>query len=293
MADVKFLITKLNNSNYQIWKEKVQLLLMRERVWHTIEEDRPAVENEKWLGEDMHVRSTIGLLIEDDQLRYVKKATSAKEAWDSLKGYHEKASLSNIVYTLKKLCRTRLTENESMERHINGMLNMVDELEARGESVKERMVIAIILGSLPDTYNTLVTALETRPEKDLTLELVKGKLIEEEQRRINLKQNTNGINDVALKVQHKANQDKVTGTSGIKAHRGITCFFCKRYGHQKKDCYKYQKWKCNKEKANQVTDKESSEFCFVVGNKSADNGTRWYLDSGATSHMTHNKDFFT
>ncbi|KAK2580008.1 hypothetical protein KPH14_010773 [Odynerus spinipes] len=292
MADVKFLITKLNNSNYQIWKEKVQLLLMREKVWHTVEKVKPAAADEKWLGEDMHARSTIGLLVEDDQLRHIKKTTSAKEAWDSLKGYHEKASLSNIVYTLKRLCRSRLAENESMERHINGMLNMVDELEARGESIKERMVIALILGSLPDSYNTLVTALETRPEIDLTLELVKGKLLEEEQRRTNSRQNTKDVDDVALKVQHRTNQE-ATGTSGIKTNKGTTCFFCKRLGHQKKDCYKYKKWKYNKEKANQVTDKGASELCFIVGDQSTEKGTKWYLDSGATSHMTHNKDFFT
>jgi len=38
---------------------------------------------------------------------------------------------------------------------------------------------AIFLRSLPDSYGTLITALEPRPEEDLTTELVKGKLLKE------------------------------------------------------------------------------------------------------------------
>ena len=41
-----------------------------------------------------------------------------------------------------------------------------------------------MLSSLPDSYGTLITALETRPEEDLTKELVKNKLLEEYSRRM-------------------------------------------------------------------------------------------------------------
>ena len=44
----------------------------------------------------------------------------------------------------------------------------------------------LFLSSLPDSYGTLIAALETRPEEDLTTELVKGKLLEELKRRSNV-----------------------------------------------------------------------------------------------------------
>ena len=45
------------------------------------------------------------------------------------------------------------------------------------------MVVAIVLSSVPESYNPLVTALEGRPEEDLKLDYVKGKLLDEWRRK--------------------------------------------------------------------------------------------------------------
>lgn len=66
-----------------------------------------------------------------------------------------------------------------MEIHINEILNLVEELTALGQQLEDHLVSALILCSLPDSYSTLITALETRPAEDLTLGLVKNKLLEE------------------------------------------------------------------------------------------------------------------
>lgn len=42
----------------------------------------------------------------------------------------------------------------------------------------------MLLSSLPATYDTLITALEVRDEKDLTMTLVENKLLEERAREI-------------------------------------------------------------------------------------------------------------
>lgn len=44
-------------------------------------------------------------------------------------------------------------------------------------------VVAMLFSSLLESYGSLVTALESRPEEDLTLEFVKGKLLDEWRRR--------------------------------------------------------------------------------------------------------------
>lgn len=169
MAETRFSITKLNNRNYQVWKHKVELLLIRDELWHTIDETKPESPEERWLKADRQARATIGLLVEDDQLRHIKDTASAQEGWKALKDYHQKASLTNQVYLLKKLCSMKLAEEDDMEIHINRMLNAVDELAALGEVLKDKLIIAMLLSSLPDSYSTLVTALETRAEDELTL----------------------------------------------------------------------------------------------------------------------------
>lgn len=290
MADTRFNIAKLNNANFQVWKCKVELLLTREDLWHTIDADRPAAPDAQWLKADRQARATIGLLIEDDQLRHIRNATNAKEAWTALQAYHQKASLTNQVFLFKKIFSMKLSENGDMEKHLNAMLNSVDQLAALGETLKDKMIIALILCSLPESYNTLITALETRNEDELTVELVKSKLLDEDSRRRNTK-DMDEREDKALKTQSKKFEKTSMSNKNVK---NITCFFCQKTGHVKKDCRKYMKWKAakEKEKANQaVNENKDTQICFGV--RSGCNSTQtWYIDSGATSHMTNDKNFF-
>ncbi|XP_071576174.1 cytochrome P450 4C1-like isoform X3 [Temnothorax nylanderi] len=203
MADTRFTIAKLNNTNFHVWKCNVELLLIKEDLWHTISEARPTQPDERWLKADRQARATIGLLVEDDQLRYIRDTNSAKEAWTALQSYHQKASLTNQVFLFKKICSIKLSENGDMESHLNAMLNSVDQLTALGEALKDKMVIAMLLCSLPESYNTLITALETRSEDELTIELVKGKLLDEDRRRKNARGQEDERDDRALKTQSK------------------------------------------------------------------------------------------
>ena len=67
---------------------------------------------------------------------------------------------------LNKLCSIKLAENRNMGTHINHMLNIVDKLAALGETLKDQLIITMLLSSLSESYNTLVTALETRAENE-------------------------------------------------------------------------------------------------------------------------------
>lgn len=289
MSDTRFSITKLNNINFQVWKCKVELLLIKEDLWHTISAVKPEIPDAVWLKADRQARATIGLLVEDDQLRHVRDTSSAKEAWTALQSYHQKASLTNQVFLFKKICSMKLSENGDMESHLNAMLNSVDQLAALGEALKDKMIIALLLCSLPESYNTLITALETRSEDELTIELVKGKLLDEDRRRKNAKGHMNEREDKALKIQSKKFVKTLPKDTG-----DITCFFCKKTGHLKRDCKGYKKWKAAKEreKANQaVNDNSETHICFSA--RRGHNSERaWYIDSGATSHMCSDKDFF-
>lgn len=68
MADnTRVTITKLNNENYQVWKYKVELLLVKEDLWNVVSEEPPAEPDAAWKRKDGQARATIGLLVEDNQ----------------------------------------------------------------------------------------------------------------------------------------------------------------------------------------------------------------------------------
>jgi hypothetical protein len=241
MTDSSLRITKLNGVNYQTWKFKVELLLIKEDLWDVVDKDPPADVTSEWQTKDRKARASIGLLIEDSQLHLIRKETTAKSTWNALKRYHEKSTLSNKVSLLKKLCAQKLSESGNMEIHLALMEDLIDQLTSLGETIAEPLTVALFLSSLPDSFGTLITALETRPEADLTVELVKSKLLEEYARRNEATGNPN-YEQQALKTTHARSPATDTGRSTSKQNASL-CFFCKKPNHVKKECRKYIEWK--------------------------------------------------
>lgn len=67
--------------------------------------------------------------------------------------------------------------------HLKQMKGLTDQLGAIGAVIEEEDQIVTLLGSLPSSYATIVTALETKLD-NLTLQFVQQALINEEQKRV-------------------------------------------------------------------------------------------------------------
>lgn len=317
-------IVKLNNSNYSNWKFRMELLLLKKNLWKkVILGDRPApiptsADNptptnakqiEDWEEADDQARGSIGLTVEDDQLVHIRNKKSAKEVWKALKDYHEKNTLTNKVHLMRMICSLKLEAAGNAVEHINRMQELFTKLGDIGEDkLSETWSVAFLLSSLPEEYDSLITALETRKEEELTFALVQQKVIADYERRIH---GEKASNDTILQV--------VSKSSG-------RCFFCKKQGHQKQNCSKYKEWivkhpykkssnrtsdagKPSNDKVKQMeevsrnpsndqvklVDEKSIEseyrtdFLFTVGNISKD---EWMIDSGATRHASNDINFF-
>lgn len=79
MADTaKFSFPRLSNTNWNVWKFRMEMLLTREDLFHVIDEAKPEPVTPQWTKEDKKARATIGVAIEDNQLGLIKSATSAR-----------------------------------------------------------------------------------------------------------------------------------------------------------------------------------------------------------------------
>lgn len=289
MAD-SLSVKKLNSDNYAMRKFKLQMLLMKDDLWTVIVGTKPTdvTKHEQWNRKDDKTRALIGLTVEDSQVNLMKSATTAKQVWEELQQYYEKATLTNEVMLLKQLCLMRYEDDQNMEEHLVQMDNLVDKVTALGLEIPKRLRIVLMLCSLPDSYSSLVTALEVRPSQDLTFNLVKNAIIAEYKRREGqLRMNDNS--EIAMRVNSNRKE--------------VICYFCHRKGYLKQNCRRYLEWKRKVEnlRAHAVksdnddsdSNNESSflDFAFVAyNNKQKD---KWFFDSGATKHMTNEINFFT
>lgn len=205
----------------------MELLLLKENLWTVVKDEKPEVVTSAWTRNDERARATIGLALEDSQLCHIIGTVSAKEMWDQLKGYHERGSLSNKIHVLRRLCSMRLEQEGSMSEHLVQVSQLVHRLASMGEALQEHLVVAILLSSLPESYNPLVTALEGRPEEDLKLDYVKGKLLDEWRRRCE------------GRIQDKLDEEKAMKAAVRPEDRRNfvrTCYYCNQEGHFRRNC---------------------------------------------------------
>lgn len=132
--DTKVYIEKLNNKNYFNWKYKMELMLIKEKAWHTIQEDEPAAAGTTnaaliaWRILDGTARALIGLNVDDSQLQYVRNTTTAKNAWKALKDVHEKSTLTNKITVMRKMYDEKMHEGQDIEQHLGKMNGYFQQL---------------------------------------------------------------------------------------------------------------------------------------------------------------------
>lgn len=95
-----------------------------------------------------------------------------------------------------------------MNHHINNIFNLKDKLYATGKEIADSHVVALLLCSLPHSYDPSITALEARSESELTLEFVKNKLTDKFSHRCENKNTTSNTREAAYEVINKSNKTK-------------------------------------------------------------------------------------
>ena len=158
--------------------------------------------------------------------------------------------------------------------------------------------MAMVLKSMPESYDYLTTTMETRSDDDLTMEFVKNNLLDEAQKRMEKTHRSESI-------------------SRVGPEKKITYHRCRKPGHMKRDCpmgsnntptsstmrdYSRKNGNFSSSGGHRESMKpkpkgkvaKSSEFSFIVGvvSKKREQLKSWIIDSGATSHMCCDRAFF-
>ena len=84
-----------------------------------------------------------------------------KEAWENLQKHFKEKSLSRKIFYRRKLYSALMVKGTNMIDQINYLITLAEHLEAVDDAVLEKDLVIILICSLPEEYNYLITGLRT------------------------------------------------------------------------------------------------------------------------------------
>lgn len=269
MSSNMFSLEKLTGrENFSTWKFSMKTYLEHEDLWKCVE----PVEGEKRDPKaDVKAKAKMVLLLDPQIYVHVQECTTAKEVWENLQKAFDDNGLTRRVGLLKDLINTTLESSNSVEDYVSKIMTTAHKLRNINFDVNDEWLGTLMLAGLPEVYKPMIMGLESSGNK-ISADLVKTKLIQEV--------NTSNQNTVFY------TNSKSNNTTGSSKAKGPRCFNCNRYGHLAKFC-RSKKKSFNKEH----TKGESSSFVAAFSATIGEDRDKWYIDSGASMHMSSRNDW--
>ena len=163
-------------------KFKMQMVLEERDLWDVaggevnLEHCANVLDQATFKRKSRKALAIICLAMEYSQLTLIRSASGAHDAWSRLEGHFEKRSLANKHFLCRRFFTTMVEEGDGMLEHINKVKTLVGQLDAVGAPVSEDDLVITLLGSLSESYQFLITALESKFDS-LTWELETSRLL--------------------------------------------------------------------------------------------------------------------
>lgn len=260
--------------NYNTWKFAMEIYLEHEGLSECI--DGTETDAKKLS------KAKTSLILSIDKINYVhvQDATSAKDIWEKLKATFDDSGLGRRVCLLRTLIQTNIQNCASMEEYVSQIVTTAHKLNSIGLKVTDEWVGTFLLAGLNDEYRPMIMAIENSGV-GITGDSIKTRLLQEVK---------GGDGESAFFNQNRSFKKK----SGKKS-KAIHCYECKEPGHKSNVCPKKGEAGGDKNKKRNENTTEKTKVTpafsavFLCGKYNVND---WYIDSGASCHMSLREDWF-
>ena len=219
----------------------------------------------------------------------------------------ERKNAQNKAFMIRKLVNMKYKDGTSVAEHLSSFQDVVNQVLNMNIKIDDELQALLLLSSLPDSWEILVISLSnSAPNGKVTMQMVKDSMLNEERRRKEQGTSTQGealVTEGRSKTRNSpinSNWSQSRGKS--KSRKNVECFYCKRPGHVIKECRKLKRDQANENGDRKKEEKETTALASDVDlsilcddgyvNLTCQDST-WIVDSGASFHITSNKDFFS
>ncbi|XP_021313466.1 uncharacterized protein LOC110434092 isoform X1 [Sorghum bicolor] len=312
---------KLTRGNYSMWLAQVSANLQGAQLWDFTKptstpppELLPATtttdgkkseptanpEYTRWLARDSQVRGYLFSSLSKDIFSQVATSTMAAEVWAAIQTLQASQSRAWIMATRMALATTTKGSSTTAE-FFTKMKGLADDMASAGKKIEDDELISYILMGVGEEYEPVTTSVANRTDP-ISLAELQAQIVSFEQRR-DIRGGSGGSHSSAMMSrrgggQHNPNNNRGRGNRGGygRGHprggqggggragggrgrfAGVQCQVCGLIGHAAARCY-------NRYDSNyDGTAPPKSASAATTTSYGID--TNWYVDSGATDHIT-------
>ena len=288
------IIKLVGSENYNLWKFQIKILLKSNGVFEIATGvTKEPIKNEgeadqtfdarmkQWVKNDLLAQRILSLSITERPLVFIVNCERSYDMWVKLENVFDNKSEMNVHLLQQKFYNVKIESGESLAIFISRVENLSHQLSVLGSPIPDKMLITKILMSLPEKLKYFLCAWESTAVDDRTLSNLTSRLISEEL-RLEVEEPPVAL----VSKNQKKSDDK-------KGH----CFICKKPGHFKKNCWfnknKQSLKDKNSKKQSGQNSKDSEAMTATSFGFCDKNDFDWFLDSGASDHMTNDLSLFS
>lgn len=195
---------------------------------------------------------------------------------------------------LDRFHQVKMNRDESIAQHVAKVENLASQVRETGETLSDVAIVIKILGTLPMKYRNFRQAWLSIDETRQTLPNLTARLLDEEASLTTTEEQENAF----LASSSRKKGARSTGKNEEKSNKKkmdmgkVACYNCRKKGHFARNCPSLKKTN-EEQKENQRNNSafnvECQEALFAAPQSDED---KWIMDSGASAHMTHHREFF-
>jgi len=271
-------------------------------------------------------RGLLGRLMDSNHRELYATERDASKLWAKLESHYAGKDQARIWYLRGELSQIRY-DNEPMVDYIAKLEKLFHQLTSARETQSEKDKLYILLSNLPIQYHPFRTAISNSPDfETIKYDDICDRLILEHQQLIGetgkpigssgqpngaflSTRNTNGRGGNRFRrgsTIHQARrgrgrggyrstqhfQERFQQPSGNRSHKidKDSCLYCHEKGHWAKDCPKKTESKLG---SASETKSNRQIGAWMAASRKEGESSNWILDSGATHHMSSQRELFT